>query len=95
MSKKKKRSTIGEEEKQQFMGGLKRLTDKGVPIYVDGKESFGPLDWERLFEVREDKMFYMGDYVQSETGVLKEVRFDKVYLSDTDVHAEKKNKKEK
>lgn len=77
---------------QQFIGGLKRLTDKGVPIYMDGEDS-GPPDWERLFEVREDKMFYMGDYVQTDTGVLKEVRFDKVYLSDKDIQTEKKNGK--
>ena len=30
----------------------------------------------------EDGAFYMGDYVGAEQGCLKEIRFDKVYLSD-------------
>ena len=30
-------------------------------------------------------MFYMGDYVQAEGGGLKEIRFDKVYLSEADI----------
>lgn len=89
MSKKKRLNAAKEKEKQQFLGGLKRLTDKGVPIYMDGEDS-GPPDWERLFEIREDKMFYMGDYVQTDTGGLKEVRFDKVYLSDADLQEDKR-----
>ena len=40
---------------------------------------------ENGFEVREDGMFYMGDYVQAEGGGLKEIRFDKVYLSEADI----------
>ena len=42
-------------------------------------------EWEKLFEIRDDNMFYMGDYVQAESGGLKEVRFDKVYLSREDL----------
>lgn len=30
----------------------------------------------------EDGAFYMGDYVCSDKGGLKEIRFDKVYLSE-------------
>ena len=59
-------------------------TEKGIPIYMDGKLS-GQREWEKLFEVREDGMFYMGDYVQAEGGGLKEIRFDKVYLSEADI----------
>ena len=44
-----------------------------------------PPEWEKLFEIRDDNMFYMGDYVQAESGGLKEVRFDKVYLSREDL----------
>ena len=62
----------------------KRYTEKGIPIYMDGKLS-GQREWEKLFEVREDGMFYMGDYVQAEGGGLKEIRFDKVYLSEADI----------
>ena len=50
----------------------------------DGRVS-GPPEWEKLFEIRDDNMFYMGDYVQAESGGLKEVRFDKVYLSREDL----------
>ena len=64
---------------------------------MDGKLS-GQREWEKLFEVREDGMFYMGDYVQAEGGGLKEIRFDKVYLSEADItetkrSGEKKNEK--
>ena len=63
---------------ERYIEGLKRFSEKGIPIYVDGRLS-GPREWERLFRVREDGMFYMGDYVQGESGGLKEIRFDKVY----------------
>ena len=75
------------EEMTRYLNGLKRYTEKGIPIYMDGKLS-GQREWEKLFEVREDGMFYMGDYVQAEGGGLKEIRFDKVYLSE-----EEKNEK--
>ena len=65
------------EEMTRYLNGLKRYTEKGIPIYMDGKLS-GQREWEKLFEVREDGMFYMGDYVQAEGGGLKEIRFDKV-----------------
>ena len=50
------------EEMTRYLNGLKRYTEKGIPIYMDGKLS-GQREWEKLFEVREDGMFYMGDYV--------------------------------
>ena len=55
------------EEMTRYLNGLKRYTEKGIPIYMDGKLS-GQREWEKLFEVREDGMFYMGDYVQAEGG---------------------------
>ena len=64
--------------------GNSKWNEKGIPIYMDGKLS-GQREWEKLFEVREDGMFYMGDYVQAEGGGLKEIRFDKVYLSEADI----------
>lgn len=85
MSKERKvQNAATKEEKQRYLGGLRRLSEKGVQIYIDGQLA-APEDWERLFEIREDRMFYMGDYVQAEAGGIKEVRFDKVYLSDEDV----------
>ena len=96
MGRKRKRYNGTKEEKDlakyQYLGGLKRLTEKGIPIYMDGKLS-GQREWEKLFEVREDGMFYMGDYVQAETGGLKEIRFDKVYHSSEEVTGQKNKKK--
>ena len=45
------------EEMTRYLNGLKRYTEKGIPIYMDGKLS-GQREWEKLFEVREDGMFY-------------------------------------
>ena len=81
-------------EKEKYLNGLKRYTERGIPIYMDGKLS-GPGEWERLFEVREDGMFYMGDYVQSEGGGLKEIRFDKVYLYERSEQSERTQKRKK
>ena len=96
MGRKRERYNGTKEEKDlakyQYLGGLKRLTEKGIPIYMDGHIS-GPPDWEKLFEIREDNMFYMGDYVQAETGGLKEIRFDKVYHSSEEVTGQKNKKK--
>ena len=88
MCRKEQRYDVTKEEKEreklQYLGGLRRFTEKGIPIYVDGQVS-GPPDWEKLFEIREDNMFYMGDYVQADAGGLKEIRFDKVYHCDKEV----------
>lgn len=71
----------GKELQRTYLEGLKRYADRGIPIYIDGKEC-EEKDWERIFEVGEDGSFYMGDYVGAEQGCLQEIRFDKVYLSD-------------
>ena len=71
----------GKEEKEQFLKGLKRYPEKGVPVYIDDREA-GPEDWEKLTQIREDNRFYMGDFVQNEYGELKEIRFDMVYHGD-------------
>lgn len=68
-------------ERKRYLDGLRRYSERGIPIYMDGKLS-EPEDWEQLFELREDGRFYMGDYVQTEEGRLKEIRFDRVYLSE-------------
>ena len=38
------------EEMTRYLNGLKRYTEKGIPIYMDGKLS-GQREWEKLFEV--------------------------------------------
>ena len=73
----------GDRKKHQrtYLDGLKRYKNKGVRITIDGVEC-PEKEWEKIFEMGEDGGFYMGDYVGAEQGCLKEIRFDKVYLSD-------------
>lgn len=66
------------EQQNIFLEGLERYRKKGVPILIDGKECT-PEDYRKIFEVREDGSFYMGDYIGAETGGLKEIHFDRVY----------------
>ena len=73
----------GDRKKHQrtYLDGLKRYKNKGVRITIDGVEC-PEKEWEKIFEMGEDGGFYMGDYVCSDKGGLKEIRFDKVYLSE-------------
>ncbi|MBQ7794954.1 MAG: hypothetical protein IJ374_00110 [Lachnospiraceae bacterium] len=73
-------------EKERFIDGLKRYPEKGVQVYIDGKVA-GPFDWEKLTMLREDNRFYMGDFVQDESG-LREIRFDMVYHGDIQTERE-------
>ncbi len=73
-------------EKERFINGLKRYPEMGVQVYIDGKPA-GPMDWEKLTMLREDNRFYMGDFIQDESG-LREIRFDMVY------HGEIQNERE-
>lgn len=82
------------EEIRRYISGLRRYTEKGIPVYMDGELS-GPAEWEKLFEIREDGMFYMGDYVQADAGGLKEIRFDRVYLSENEAQNQKERADEK
>lgn len=66
------------EEKRRYLEGIKRFQKVGVTVLVDGKEP-GPQDLEKIVEIREDGVFYMGDYIADESGRLVEIRFDKVY----------------
>lgn len=66
------------DQQERYLDGLKRFRKKGIPIYIDGKESEDE-ELERILEICEDGAFYMGDYVGADKGCLKEIRFDKVY----------------
>lgn len=66
------------EQQRIFVEGLERYKSKGIPILIDGKEC-RPEEYRRIFELREDGSFYMGDYVGAESGVLTEIHFDRVY----------------
>lgn len=73
---------LEEKTRKTYVEGLQKYQNRGIPIYIDGREA-DLSDWERIFEVREDGSFYMGDYIlEDEEGdgrTLKEIRFDKVY----------------
>lgn len=69
------------EQQIRYIEGLKRYSERGIPIYIDGKRCKAE-DCRKLFEVREDGTFYMGDYVGADEGKLKEIRFDRIYLGE-------------
>lgn len=72
-----------EKSRRTYVEGLQKYQNRGIPIYIDGREA-AEEDWEKIFEVREDGSFYMGDYIledeeEGDGRTLKEIRFDKVY----------------
>lgn len=65
--------------KESYIEGLKRYKSQGIPIIIDGKEC-PEQEWEQIFELKENKFFYMADFISDEeTGKLREIHFDKVY----------------
>ena len=70
-----------EETPENLSGRIEEIQEQRVRITIDGVEC-PEKEWEKIFEMGEDGGFYMGDYVGAEQGCLKEIRFDKVYLSD-------------
>lgn len=67
-------------QQMNYLDGLRRFKDKGVAVLIDGIECLEE-EWNRIFETGEDGGFYMGDFICSEQGRLKEIRFDRVYLT--------------
>lgn len=66
------------EQQRIFMEGLCRYREKGISILIDGKECM-PDEYHKIFEIKEDGSFYMGDYISADTGALAEIHFDRVY----------------
>lgn len=66
------------EKEREYIRGLKRYEQKGIPVYIDGEKP-GEQDWEKIFQIQEDGGFYMSDFIGLEDGKLREIRFDKVY----------------
>lgn len=66
------------EQQRIFVEGLKKYRERGIPILIDGKEC-PPEEYDKIFELKEDGSFYMGDYIGADTGRLMEIRFDRVY----------------
>ncbi len=50
------------EGNQIYVEGLKRYQKRGVRVLIDGEDAREET-WGKLFEVREDGSFYMGDYI--------------------------------
>lgn len=67
-----------QEQQKNYLEGLKKYSERGIPIYIDGEEC-SPDEYHKIFEVKEEGAFYMGDYVGADAGKLTEIRFDKVY----------------
>ena len=65
-------------KEQEYIKGLKRYEQKGIPVYIDGKKPEEE-DWEKIFQIQEDGGFYMSDFIGLEDGKLREIHFDKVY----------------
>lgn len=81
MTKEERLAELERRKKEQqriFLEGLERYRRKGIPIFIDGKEC-PPEDYKKLFELKEDGSFYMGDYISADSGVLAEIHFDRVY----------------
>ena len=72
-SMKSKKRNEDARHRKDYLDGLKRFKKRGIPIIIDGKEC-READWTRIFDVGEDGAFYMGDYVCSDKGGLKEIR---------------------
>lgn len=78
MNNKRENESRQKEQQRIFLEGLKRYRERGIPILIDGEECL-PENYQKIFEVREDGSFYMGDYIGADTGTLKEIHFDRVY----------------
>ncbi|MDO4267769.1 MAG: hypothetical protein Q4C73_04785, partial [Eubacteriales bacterium] len=58
----KKKKQLDGKSRRAYVEGLKKYQAKGVPVLIDGKEA-DDSQWDKIFEVREDGSFYMGDYI--------------------------------
>ncbi len=58
----RKRKRLDAKSRKVYVEGLKRYQSRGVPVLIDGKEA-EEKEWNKIFEIREDGGFYMGDYI--------------------------------
>ena len=57
-----RKKRLNPESRRAYLEGLRKYREKGVPILIDGKEA-DESQWDKIFEIREDGSFYMGDYI--------------------------------
>lgn len=67
------------EERQEIYSRLSYFARKGVALYVDDRAAT-PEEALRCYELHENHV-YMPDYVFNDQGMLKELRYDKVFDS--------------
>lgn len=58
----RKRKRLDAKSRKAYVEGLKRYQARGVSVLIDGKEA-EEKEWNKIFEIREDGGFYMGDYI--------------------------------
>ncbi len=70
------------EKKNNYIEQILKLGLSGVEIYVDGCEC-NVFDIKEVLTVCERGICYMPDYIEdASTGKIKEIRFDKINLSE-------------
>lgn len=66
--KQRKKLRLNARSRKAYIEGMKRYQEQGIRVLIDGKEADDEL-WEKIFEIREDGGFYMGDYILEDTTV--------------------------
>ncbi|MDO4265825.1 MAG: hypothetical protein Q4C63_05095 [Eubacteriales bacterium] len=64
----------------RYLESLRNCRERGIRVLIDGREEPEHI-WPKLF-CSEDAGFYMADYVTETEGLVKEIRFDKIYMKD-------------
>ena len=68
------RKKLNEKSRRAYVEGMKRYQEQGVRVLIDGKDADDEL-WEKIFEVRKDGGFYMGDYILEDVSIpMKDVQ---------------------
>lgn len=62
------RKRLNEKSRRAYVEGMKRYQEQGVRVLIDGKDADDEL-WDKVFEIRRDGGFYMGDYVLEDVSV--------------------------
>lgn len=63
-----RRKKLNEKSRRAYVEGMRRYQEQGVRVLIDGKDADDEL-WEKVFEIRQDGGFYMGDYVLEEVSI--------------------------
>ena len=71
-------------EKADYLSKLKAYHAMGIKVLIDGRE-LPEKDWDGIFRVAESRddgssSCYMADFVAAPSGVISEIRLDKVFV---------------